>query len=56
MRIAGLLKNIDSIPARFSLEEQGQFALGYYHERQEMFEGAKKKKENSVEGEETNVE
>jgi CRISPR-associated protein Csd1 len=57
MRIAGLLKHIDSLPARFSLEEQGQFALGYYHERQEMFEGAKKRKnENSVEGEESNVE
>lgn len=56
MRIAALLKSIDSIPARFSLEEQGQFALGYYHERQEMFEGAKKKKESLVEGAETNVE
>lgn len=34
-----LCKDIDinSLPATLSLEEQGQFAIGYYHQRQEQF-------------------
>ena len=34
-----LCKDIDisSFPATFTLEEQGQFAIGYYHQRQEQF-------------------
>jgi len=29
--------NIEKFPATFSLEEQGQFAIGYYHQRQKQF-------------------
>jgi CRISPR-associated protein Csd1 len=34
-----LCKDIDisSFPATFTLEQQGQFAIGYYHQRQEQF-------------------
>ena len=28
---------IKNFPATFSLEEQGQFAIGYYHQRQKQF-------------------
>ncbi len=40
-----LCKDIDinSFPATFSLEEQGQFAIGYYHQRQEQFNTTTKK-------------
>ena len=40
-----LCKDIDiaSFPATFSLEEQGQFAIGYYHQKQAQFSGAKSK-------------
>ena len=36
-----LCKDIDinSFPATFTLEEQGQFAIGYYHQRQKQFSG-----------------
>jgi CRISPR-associated protein Csd1 len=29
--------SIERFPANFSLEEQGQFAIGYYHQRQKQF-------------------
>jgi len=29
--------SIDKFPGTFSLEEQGQFAIGYYHQRQKQF-------------------
>lgn len=29
--------SIEKFPANFSLEEQGQFAIGYYHQRQKQF-------------------
>jgi len=29
--------DIDRFPANFTLEEQGQFAIGYYHQRQKQF-------------------
>ena len=34
-----LCKDIDikRFPANFTLEEQGQFAIGYYHQRQKQF-------------------
>jgi CRISPR-associated protein Csd1 len=37
--LQNLCKNIDinKFPATFSLEEQGQFAIGYYHQRQKQF-------------------
>jgi CRISPR-associated protein Csd1 len=40
-----LVKDIDinKLPATFSLEEKGQFAIGYYHQRQAQFDNAKSK-------------
>ncbi len=37
--LQALCKDIDirSFPATFSLEQQGQFAIGYYHQRQSQF-------------------
>ncbi|KUG22843.1 crispr-associated protein, csd1 family [hydrocarbon metagenome] len=39
-----LCKDVDikSFPATFSLEEQGQFAIGYYHQRQRQFNTSNK--------------
>ncbi len=36
---------INEFPAIFSLEEQGQFALGYYHQKQQDYDIAKTNKE-----------
>jgi len=40
-----LCKNVDinSFPTTFKLEEQGQFAIGYYHQKQAQFSGIKSK-------------
>ncbi len=40
-----LVKDIDinKLPATFLLEEKGQFAIGYYHQRQAQFSSAKSK-------------
>jgi len=35
--------DINSFPVTFLLEEQGQFAIGYYHQKQAQFGGAKSK-------------
>lgn len=32
-----ILDGIDSFPSHLSLEEQGSFAIGYYHQRQDFF-------------------
>ncbi|MBU4134088.1 type I-C CRISPR-associated protein Cas8c/Csd1, partial [bacterium] len=34
---------IEEFPAIFTLEEQGQFAIGYYHQRQKQFNRAELK-------------
>lgn len=41
--LQNLVKNIDinKLPATFSLEEKGQFVIGYYHQRQAQFSGSK---------------
>ena len=41
-----LCKDIDinQFPATFTLEEQGQFAIGYYHQRQKQFSSSAKNK------------
>lgn len=46
-----LCKDIDigSFPATFLLEEQGQFAIGYYHRKQKQFGGAKSKENKEEE-------
>ena len=38
-QLGELFTRIQSFPATFSLEEQGQFAIGYYHQRQAYFSG-----------------
>ena len=37
-RIEGVAARITSFPAHLSLEQQGMFVLGYYHQRQALFE------------------
>ncbi|OQY32614.1 MAG: type I-C CRISPR-associated protein Cas8c/Csd1 [Spirochaetaceae bacterium 4572_59] len=39
---------LGEFPVFFSLEEQGQFALGYYHQKQKSFDDAQKNKELKV--------
>ena len=39
--IAGIVDGIGSFPSMLTLEEQGRFALGYYHQRQAFFRGSK---------------
>jgi CRISPR-associated protein Csd1 len=41
-----LCKDIDikRFPLTFTLEEQGQFAIGYYHQRQKQFSSSAKNK------------
>ncbi|MBT9175049.1 MAG: hypothetical protein DDT22_00723 [candidate division WS2 bacterium] len=43
--LQNLCKDVDinSFPATFSLEQQGQFAIGYYHQKQWQFSGVKSK-------------
>jgi CRISPR-associated protein Csd1 len=48
--ITGIVDGIDSFPSMLTLEEQGRFALGYYHQRQSFFRGSKN---NDVATEET---
>ena len=42
-----LVKDVDinKLPATFSLEEKGHFAIGYYHQKQAQFAGINHKKE-----------
>lgn len=43
--LAELFSKINAFPNVFSLEEQGQFAIGYYHQKQDTFNRAKQSKE-----------
>ena len=36
-RIAEIMSDINDFPAHLNLEEQGLFAIGYYHQRQALF-------------------
>ena len=38
-----LMENLTAFPARLSLEEQGQFILGYYHQTQKKYEKREEK-------------
>ncbi|MDA3900187.1 MAG: type I-C CRISPR-associated protein Cas8c/Csd1 [Spirochaetes bacterium] len=44
-QLGELMSKIDILPTMFSLEEQGQFAVGYYHQKQDIFMQAQKNKE-----------
>jgi CRISPR-associated protein Csd1 len=43
--LSELFSKISQFPAIFTLEEQGQFAIGYYHQKQDTFEKAKHNKD-----------
>lgn len=47
--ITGIVDGIGSFPAMLTLEEQGRFALGYYHQRQFFFRGNKKEENDATE-------
>ena len=38
-----IISEIPSFPAHLSLADQGQFAIGYYHQRQDFFAGKREK-------------
>jgi CRISPR-associated protein Csd1 len=40
-----LISKINSFPVMFNLEDQGRFAIGYYHQKQESFRKASENKE-----------
>ncbi|KAA6185361.1 type I-C CRISPR-associated protein Cas8c/Csd1 [Thiohalocapsa marina] len=41
-RAQDIISGIDAMPSHLNLEAQARFALGYYHQRQALFDGAKK--------------
>lgn len=43
--IEGIMADVKVFPAHLSLEEQGMFALGYYHQKPEMYKKTEKKEE-----------
>jgi CRISPR-associated protein Csd1 len=48
-RIGEIMDGVGDFPAQLSLADQGRFAVGYYHQRLNLF----KKTDNSHEGEES---
>ncbi len=44
----------NKIPKHMSLEEQGNFAVGYYHQRDDLFKGRENKTADTSSGDETN--
>lgn len=49
-RIQDVMNGIDAFPAHLSMEQQGRFMLGYYHQRQDLYT----KKPDNAKGEENN--
>ncbi|HHT78905.1 MAG TPA: type I-C CRISPR-associated protein Cas8c/Csd1 [Actinobacteria bacterium] len=43
--IESILQDIRKFPAHLSLEDQGMFALGYYHQKQDFYKKSEKKEE-----------
>lgn len=41
-RAQEIIEGIDTMPAHLNLEAQSQFAIGYYHQRKALFDGAKR--------------
>jgi CRISPR-associated protein Csd1 len=35
--IGGILVAVDQFPAHLNLSDQGRFAIGYYHQRHDLF-------------------
>ncbi len=46
-RIAGIMEHVDSFPAHMNLQDQGVFAIGYYHQKNDLY----RKKDNGNKGE-----
>ena len=46
--IGEIMDKIDEFPPHLDLKEQGKFAVGYYHQRQDLF--TSKKEDSQVEG------
>ena len=46
--ITGIVDGIDRFPSMLTLEEQGRFALGYYHQRQVFFRGKSRDDEQTI--------
>ena len=44
-RIEEIVEHIEKFPSHLSIEEQGLFALGYYHQRPELYKKSGKKEE-----------
>lgn len=44
--VGQILLNIDEFPSIFSIEEQGMFILGYYHQREDIYTSKQNKEEN----------
>ena len=44
----------EELPSRFTLQEQGAFYLGYYHEKQQLFTSHKKEEQNVTEEDSNN--
>ncbi|MDR3171739.1 MAG: type I-C CRISPR-associated protein Cas8c/Csd1 [Treponema sp.] len=49
--ISEIVGHFDDFPARLDLYEQGKFAVGYYHQRQDLFTSKKEGKDSLPEGE-----
>jgi CRISPR-associated protein Csd1 len=45
--IEDIMCGITEFPAHLSLDDQGMFAIGYYHQRQGFFAKSKDEKEDS---------
>jgi len=45
-QIEEILADLTEFPAHLSLDEQGLFAIGYYHQRQDFFKGKEHSKQN----------
>jgi CRISPR-associated protein Csd1 len=40
-----IIQGIGNFPAHLSLDDQGMFAIGYYHQRQSFYTKSEKQKE-----------
>lgn len=45
--IEEIMQDIQQFPAHLSLDDQGLFAIGYYHQRKDIFTKSEKKEENN---------
>ena len=45
-QIGAVMSDIDQFPTHLSLDDQGQFALGYYQQRQALYSKTEKKEDD----------